>query len=74
MAADARARIVTVRLTPEEIYMRDKIAELNGIDGSGVMRMGLRKLAKQEGVPPYVPPAAASTGSKGGGKKRGGEA
>ena len=53
MAPDGRSNTMSLRLTGGEVYLRDALAELNGIDGSGVMRMALRKLAKQEGIPPY---------------------
>ena len=68
MPPDARSKTMTLRLTDEEVYLREQLATLNGIDGSGVMRMALRKLAKQEGIAPYVPPAKASV-PKGSGRR-----
>lgn len=56
---------MALRLTAEEVYLRDQLATANGIDGSGVMRMALRKLAKQEAIPPYPgPPEQLSKGRR----------
>ena len=58
MAPDARSNTMTLRLTADEVELRDALAEHHGINGSGVMRMALRELARQEGIklsPPEKP-------------------
>lgn len=46
-----RPEKMTIRLTHEEAKLRDELADHLGVDGSGVMRMGLLKLARAEGIP-----------------------
>lgn len=45
-----RTQKMTLRLTPEEVAMRDALAKELGINISGVLRMGLRELARIRGV------------------------
>lgn len=45
-----RPEKMTIRLTHEEAKLRDELADHLGVDGSGVMRMGLLKLARAEGI------------------------
>ena len=52
MAQENRENTMTLRLTDEEVDLRDQLARQHGINGSGVMRMALRRLAKLEGVEP----------------------
>jgi len=41
---------MTLRLSDEEEQLRDALATHLGTDGSGVMRQGLLKLAREEGI------------------------
>ena len=41
---------MTLRLSDEEEQLRDALAAHLGTDGSGVMRQGLLKLAREEGI------------------------
>jgi hypothetical protein len=41
---------MTLRLSPSEAKIRDALAAHFGIDGSGVLRMGLLELARKEGI------------------------
>jgi antitoxin component of RelBE/YafQ-DinJ toxin-antitoxin module len=50
MPSDERTEPITVRLTPHELKLRNALAKHLGIDFSGVMRMGLLKLAREEGI------------------------
>ena len=45
-----RPRKMTIRLSDDEERLRDLLADHLGIDGSGVMRQGLLKLAREEGI------------------------
>lgn len=44
-----RKEVMTVKLSTEEIELRDVLAEHLGIDGSGVMRMALLELGRARG-------------------------
>lgn len=41
---------MSLRLDDEELYLRDALARLHGIDRSGVMRQALRRWAREEGI------------------------
>ena len=41
---------MTVRMTEDEAKLRDALADHFGLDGSGVMRMAMLKLAREEGI------------------------
>lgn len=41
---------MTLRLSDDEERLRDALANHLGTDGSGVMRQGLLKLARDEGI------------------------
>lgn len=51
----ARPHKLAIRLSDEEQWMCDALAERHGIDASGVMRQALRKWAREEGLV-YTPP------------------
>ena len=51
MARMQRLKSMTLRLTVEEADLRDRLADHLGVDGSGVLRQALRKLALAEGIP-----------------------
>lgn len=44
-----RTEKMSIRLTTEELKLRDALAKHFGIDSGGVMRMALLKLAREEG-------------------------
>lgn len=71
MAKDVRSDTMTLRLNPEESFMRDALAERHGITGSGVMRQALRRWARKEGLLPSKDQLAEAPAPKG--KRRGGE-
>jgi hypothetical protein len=52
MPLPTRDEKMTLRLTTEEIRLRNLLAEHYGVSGADVMRMGLRRLAKVAGVEP----------------------
>jgi len=41
---------MSVKLSPEQVELRDKLAHHFGVDHAGVMRMALLKLARAEGI------------------------
>lgn len=45
-----RPHKITVRLSEEEQKLRETLEAHFGTDGSGVMRMGMLKLAREEGI------------------------
>lgn len=45
-----RTEKMTLRLTPDEISLRDALAKRLGINPSGVLRMGLLRLAEAEKI------------------------
>lgn len=45
-----RPHKMTLRLSDDEEKLRDALATHLGTDGSGVMRQGLLKLAREEGI------------------------
>ena len=45
-----RTEKMTIRLTPDECALRDALAEYLGVNPSGVMRQGLLRLARAEGI------------------------
>lgn len=45
-----REHRMSLRLDDEELYLRDALARLHGIDRSGVMRQALRRWAREEGI------------------------
>src|SRR5258708_1553152 len=45
-----RTEKMTLRLTPDEILLRDALAKRLGINSSGVMRMALLRLAEAEKI------------------------
>lgn len=45
-----RTEKMSLRLTAEELKLRDVLAKHFGIDSGGVMRMALLKLAREEGI------------------------
>jgi antitoxin component of RelBE/YafQ-DinJ toxin-antitoxin module len=49
----------TVRLSTEDLALREALSEHLGVTGAGIIRMALRKLARAEGVP--VPERALPT-------------
>ena len=52
-----RAHLVAVRLSDEELRLRDLLAEHLGVNEAGVLRQGLLRLARAEGIelPPEKP-------------------
>ena len=59
----ARTHIMTLRLSDEELKLRDLLAEHLGINEAGVMRQALLRLARAEGIelPKEKPQAKPST-------------
>lgn len=50
MASNEHSVQMSVKLSHEQVELRDKLAHHFGIDHAGVMRMGLLKLARAEGI------------------------
>lgn len=55
---------MTIRLSDDEEKLRDLLADHLGIDGSGVMRQGLLKLAREEGITLEAPHPKTGRGRK----------